>query len=146
MKIKILKTGLILSVLLFSGLVKAQDKILSQQEIPAEIKNYVQKHFPQSKIITAKEDKDLLSLDYEIILDNKVQLDFNNKKQITSIEGVTELPNSVIPKEILTFVEKNYPGQSIVKWELEGNKQQVELDNDLELEFSSTGKFLRIDK
>ncbi|NLW30122.1 MAG: hypothetical protein GXY77_01545 [Fibrobacter sp.] len=74
-----------------------------------------------------------------------MSLEFNRKNEIIDIDGVSQLPNSVIPEKILQYVTTNYPTNFITDWELDGKNQQIELDNGLDLEFNMNGDFLRID-
>lgn len=80
-----------------------------------------------------------------MIIEGNFKLEFNKKKEIESIDGVTQLPDSVIPAKILNYVQTNYASNFITDWDLDRNDQQVELDNGLELKFNKSGDFLRID-
>ena len=122
-----------------------KETILNENDIPTEIKTYVEKHFPGSKILQCVKDKDGLELNYDVIIEGNFKLEFNKKKEIESIDGVTQLPDSVIPAKILNYVQTNYASNFITDWDLDRNDQQVELDNGLELKFNKSGDFLRID-
>ena len=78
-------------------------------------------------------------------MSESISLEFNRKKEIIDIDGVAQLPNSVIPEKILQYVTTNYPTNFITDWELDDKNQQVQLDNGLDLEFKMNGDFLRID-
>ena len=69
----------------------------------------------------------------------------DSASNIIDVDGVIQLPNSVIPQSILDYVSVNYPNNVITDWELEFNHQQVELNNNIELEFEMNGNFIRID-
>jgi hypothetical protein len=118
--------------------------ILNDSEIPTTIKSYVETHFADNTIILVVKDFEDNITTYEVFLNNKIDLEFNSSFEITSIESSTKLPDSVIPQPILTYVAENYPNNFITDWELETTYQEVELDNDLELEFTLTGDFVRI--
>lgn len=120
-------------------------KVLAENDIPSAITTYVNTHFPSAKILQAVKEKEGLSHSYDVILEGNITLEFNKKQEVTSIESRSALPDSVIPEKILSYVKANYPGSHILQWELDDKRQQVELDNKLELEFSKTGDFLRID-
>jgi len=122
-----------------------KETILNENDIPTEIKTYVEKHFPGSKILQCVKDKDGLELNYDVIIEGNFKLEFNKKKEIESIDGVTKLPDSVIPAKILTYVQTNYSSNFITDWDIDRNDQQIELDNDIELKFNKSGDFLRID-
>lgn len=123
----------------------AQDKIITSDKLPEQIITYVETHFPDNSIIQASFDRELFSKSHEVILKDNIKLDFNSKNKVTEIEGNSKLPDSVIPKQILEYVKKNYNNNVIIKWEIDDKKQQVKLDNGLELEFNMKGDFLRID-
>ncbi len=122
-----------------------KEKVVSENDIPATSKSYITTHFPDQKIAQAIKEVDDLRTTYIVYLDNAVKLEFNKSGEVRKIEGNSELPDSVIPSPILTYVQDNYPAEYIKKWELDDNRQEVELSNGLDLEFDRNGNFLRID-
>lgn len=123
-----------------------KEEILPLTDIPTEISNYISTHFPDNTVIQAIKDTDGIELTYDITLEDGFFLEFNRKKEVIDIEGLTKLPDSVIPSKLLVFVASNYPDNYIIGWELDDRNQQIKLENDLELEFNMNGDFLRIDK
>ncbi len=123
----------------------AQDRVIPNSEIPAAINTYVQTHFPDQTIVLTELDTDGLSKEYDLKLSDKTELTFNRKYQIKKIDGMTALPESVIPTDIKAYVSVNYPNNVITDWETERKRQEVKLDNGIELEFTLNGKFVRID-
>lgn len=123
----------------------AQDFIIPQEELPSEISNYLKAHFPGISVLQVTVDRDGLSKDYDVVLEGGINLDFNNKYQVTDIESIVELPHSVIPAKILSYVNSNFAEQIITDWELDGKNQQVGLNNGIDLEFTMQGDFIRID-
>lgn len=121
------------------------DVVIPESELPKEIKDYLKKHFPDSKVLKVEKEKSGLGHKHDLKLDNGIELEFNSKNEITEIEGSIKLPDSVIPKSILKYVETNYPENGVTDWKLDKNKQEVELDNGIELEFNLNDEFLRID-
>lgn len=122
-----------------------KETVVQDNELPKEISMFITTHFPSNKIIQSIKDRDGLELTYDILLDGNIKLEFNSKNQIIDIESRDKLPNSVIPAKITAYVSANYPDNFITGWELENKHQQVKLNNGLELEFSMSGDFLRID-
>ncbi|MDX1784217.1 MAG: PepSY-like domain-containing protein, partial [Aequorivita vladivostokensis] len=119
--------------------------VLSEAEIPTEITAYLNQHFASNAIIRALKEMDDNTVEYEVYLDGDYELEFNENFEIISIEGITELPDSVIPQSILDYVTQNYPNDFIVEWELEDDHQQVELNNGIEIKFTLNGEFIRVD-
>ncbi len=122
-----------------------KEKVIPSTDLPSEITSYISTHFPNNSIVQAIKDRDGLTKTYDILLSESISLEFNRKKEIIDIDGVTQLPNSVIPEKILQYVTTNYPANFITDWELDDKNQQVQLDNGLDLEFKMNGDFLRID-
>ena len=122
-----------------------KEKILPLIDVPTEISNYVSTHFPENPIIQAIKDTDGFELTYDITLEGGFFIEFNRKKEVIDIEGLTKLPDSVIPAKLLEYATTNYPDNYIIGWELDDRNQQIKLENGLELEFNMNGDFLRID-
>jgi len=118
---------------------------IAVDKLPHKIERYVKAHFPEQKIARAEIDRDGFSVTYEIVLDNRVELDFNKRSQLIEIDGKSKLPDSTIPSKILSYVRSNYSSNYITYWKFDDNKQEIELDNGLEIEFNRRGNFLRID-
>lgn len=122
-----------------------KEEILTDNQIPEEIRTYVRSHFSSSTILSCVKEKGAIFTTYEVALSDAIYLDFNGEIEITRIDASVELPESVIPAKIRAYVETEYENNYITDWEQEKKNQQVQLDNDLRLEFDEDGKFLRID-
>lgn len=122
----------------------AKEINLPEKKIPEEIKSYITTHFPDCSILKATKDRDENDDMYEVSLSCGVKLEFNKQKNIIDIDGISKLPDSVIPAKILSYVTATYPNNYILGWEIQSNNQEVQLDNHLELVFNMSGDFLRI--
>lgn len=122
-----------------------EEIVLTTPEIPAAITNYINTHFPNNTVVLATKEIENFVITYDIDLSGNTELEFNSNFEITSIDSLTALPSTVIPQAILDYLVQNYPNNFVTSWELESNHQQVELDNNLDLEFTLTGEFIRID-
>lgn len=123
----------------------ADDKIVTENDLPEEISTYISNNFPDNEVAQVTVDQEAFSKKYAVILKDNIKLEFDSKNNITDIDANSALPDHVIPAEILAYVNANYPENVITDWELEDKHQQVKLDNGLTLEFSLAGEFLRID-
>lgn len=135
--------ALVLSLLFVTGCDK--ENVIPEQNIPTAIKDYVSTHFPNCSISKAIKENDENDEMYEITLSCGVKLEFNKQKEIIDIDANTKLPDSVIPTNILSYVNSNYPTNFIIGWELQSGNQEVQLNNDLVLVFNMAGQFLRVD-
>jgi len=119
--------------------------VLTEAQIPSEITVYITEHFSTNTTNIVIEDTDDNVITYEVYLSESVQLEFNSNFEIIEIDSLYQLPDSVIPQAILDYIALNYPTNFINGWELENNHQQVDLNNNIELEFEMNGDFIRVD-
>lgn len=122
-----------------------KETIMPENELPGEIINWVNTHFPETQILQAVRDKDEFDLSWKLILTGGYALEFNRKGEIIEIDGNSKLPDSVFAAGVLSYVNMRFPDQYITGWELDGRYQQVKLAGGLELYFTLKGEFLRID-
>ena len=94
----------ILSVLFFALALTTSvwaDDVISRdvKKLPVAAQNFIKKNFPKSKVSYIKIDKDLLeAATYEAILEDGVQIDFNNKGEWTEIDcKLQPVPAALIP-------------------------------------------------
>lgn len=119
------------------------EKVIPLTEVSEKIKSYVTTHFPQNNITRAVQNTS--TNNYKMYLAGGYELKFTSTYEVYEIEGRTKLPDSVIPTKILEYIKKNYVSNVIISWENKGAYQEVELNNGLDLIFSPTGDFMRID-
>lgn len=123
----------------------SKEELKPGENLPNEVKVYITTHFPDQFINEAKINENDSIKTYEIRLDNLTDLEFNYKFEIMDIDGKTKIPNSVISEKISIYVSLNYPNNFITGWEMDEGKQEVELNNGIDLEFDSNNEFLQID-
>ena len=140
-----MKQIIIIAILALAFVSCEKETVLDDLNIPEEISDYVNTHFPDNKIIQIIKDVDELELTYDLTLEGSFSLEFNRKKQIISINGLNKLPDSVIPEKLLNYANNHYAEQHIVEWSLDNRDQEIKLDNGIELKFNTKGEFLRID-
>lgn len=131
--------------LVLSGCDK-DDEVVQESDLSIEARNYLNTHFNGVAVSRVVRDRDDLVDEYEVILANGVKLEFTEAGAVTSIKSTSQLPDSVIPAKILTYVKAEYPTFAIVEWELDSGGQEVQISNGLELKFNMNGDFLRIDR
>jgi hypothetical protein len=140
------KLSILVWIALATGLVACdKESVLPTASIPAEITAYANTHFPSLPLLQVVKENDGFVLTYNVILQGNIDLEFNRRKEIIEIDGVTALPSSVIPDAIETYVSTNFPDNFITNWALENKGQQVQLDNGLDLKFDMDGNFKRYD-
>lgn len=132
---------------LFSvGFSFAQDDVqISQSQLPASVKRNVTKYFGSKTVSSVTKDREDGRIVYDVYFEDGSEGEFTSNGTLWEAKSYNGLSNNIVSAKVLSYVKKNYPGANIIKWEKKRNKQKVELDNDLDLEFTLAGKFLRVD-
>lgn len=127
--------------------VKAQDKIVTLNQIPVTAQNFVKKHFSNLDISYVKEEKEYMMIkEYKVKFKNGEEVEFDKKgewKEVDMKKG--EVPSAIIPAKILNYVKKSFPDTHVMEIKRKSRYYEVEISNGLELEFNKKGDFLRID-
>lgn len=116
-------------------------------DLPKEAQITLSRHFPKAGVSHIKIEKHTFGgTEYDVILVNGTEVEFDSDGKWTEIDcGHNAVPAALIMKPIRDYVAKNYKGLNIVKISVERSKYEVELSNGLDLDFSRSGEFLRID-
>lgn len=120
-----------------------KEKVLSDGDIPSEIKSYASLHFPENNIVQASRVYDDLRKEYEVYLSESFYLEFNNRNDIIKVEGVNPIPTSVLSAPVNTYIEDHYSEDLVMRWKLEENRQVLKLSSGLSVVFDKSGNFLR---
>ena len=129
----------------------AQDDVqITFDELPAKAQSFVKTHFPKEEVASVWKDIEIEMLrveDYTVALSNGTKVEFlpnGEWKEIKKSRG-SEIPASIIPSGIRDYVKKNYASSTIKDIKKKRYGYEVELTGDIDLEFNSKGKFLRVD-
>lgn len=126
------------------------DEIIANEDLPAVSKSFVSENFAGAKITSSKKDKEGTSFEYEVKLDNGVDIKFDQNGQWLDVEMRNDreaLPSTAfILPNIVNYVSTNYASVGINGIEREAHGFDVELTNDVDLEFNAEGNFIRIDR
>lgn len=135
---------LLSSLFLFSC---EKEEVVSDTELPGPAKEFITLHFTNEKIVNVVKEKDFLDKKptYEVLLANGTSMDFDQEGGLTEIDGAqNKLPDSFIPAKIAQYVQTKYANTIIVGWEKEGENQDIELNNNIELCFDKNNEFLSV--
>ncbi len=124
-----------------------KESIIDKSALPAKAQDYLDTHFQSVPVIQVVKDVDGFSKNYDVYLQDGFELEFKRNGDIKSVKSNRQegLPDSVVPAKILTYVRANYAEQVVISWEIDDAHQEVELSNSLDLKFSKSGDFIRID-
>ena len=124
------------------------DENIAPADLPANIRNFIATHFPGTTIEEAEREN---NGNYEIELSNDVELIFDADGKFLGLaddednddKDDDDIDVSDLPQAILDYIATNYPDNTIIEAEREDdNTYEVTLNNGVELEFDSDGKFL----
>ncbi|MDR0422133.1 MAG: PepSY-like domain-containing protein [Proteiniphilum sp.] len=123
------------------------DRPVSFEQLPAESRQMIEKHFPNQSAALVKMECDLMEVSYEVIFTSGSKVEFDRKgfwKEINC--KYTEVPAGIVPEQITDYVRKNYPALKITGIEKKSRRRhEVKLQNGLELEFDAHFNLIDID-
>ena len=116
------------------------------QDLPQAVQDSVLQNFTEAQIefITSKKVQ-FRTYEYKFIMLDNTQMEYDNKARLHEIESPNGVPAAFIPQEIQDYVQATFPNTLITKYERELLSQKVKLSNKMDLVFSKSGKFIRID-
>ena len=124
----------------------AEDVAISADKLPGEAHKFLKHYFAQNKIVTALHDKDVSDNDYTVILDNGTKIEFDAAGKWESVKNRNgKMPAGVVPVKIQGYVSEHYNSCVIEKIERKRYGYEVELTNNLDLKFSTDGRFIGVD-
>ena len=129
-----------------TGIFFAQDDMpISKKDMPSSVQRNVTRYFGKKNISSIIKDKEDGKIVYEVSFDDGTKAEFSSNGSIIEAKNHNGVPASIVPARVQADVRKYYPQSKIVQWKKKSNHQKIELDNDLDLEFTLKGDFLRID-
>lgn len=130
----------------FLGLQSCDDeKPINPNELPNTAEQFIQEHFPNVAVSSVMKEFDDLTYHYDVYLADGTALTFDKAGEWKDVENrISGVPQTIIPEKINSYIATNYAGYFVVEIE-RGRQYDVELNNDLDLDFSLEGNFLRID-
>lgn len=113
-----------------------------QEQLPAKSQQFLEQYFGDFDISYIIEDYD----SYEVKLVNEYEIEFCKNGEWKEIDCKNDpVPAGIAPQAIYDYVNTNFATCFIVKISHDRKGYEVELNNDLELEFDKHGNFKRID-
>lgn len=143
MKTRNLFTGLLLFI---AVTVSAQKKIEASDLPPASI-NFIREYFPNATVDKAKKDAEHGEKGFEVILSDGTELEFWKDGKYREVDGKKKpIPTGFIDRKIVDYVTKNYPNNKITHIDYGHKDVDVDLTDDIDLEFTKESTFIKGDK
>lgn len=146
-----MKNKLNLAICLITGLafgisVNAQKAIITKTALPTSAQTFLRIHFSGQEPTYIIEDKEMFSKDYKVQFADNIEVEFDGNGNWEEIDGNNKaIPINIIPKKIVSYVNTYFTNTVITKIDKSAWGYEINLSNDLELEFNSKGNFIRID-
>lgn len=149
-KLVLFSAAILFSVLTFGFSLTScndHDQVIIQENLPNTSKTFLKTHFPDCQVLYVKMERDdFFGKEYDVKMNCGVEIDFNKQGEWTDVDcNMSQVPDAIVPAAILSYVKTNYPDAFITQISKERKGYDVELNNDLDLEFDKKGNFLRID-
>lgn len=137
----------VLAAVFTASLVSAKDIITTDTgKLPQEAKNFIAAHFPKEKVSYIKIDDELLSKNYDVVLENGTEIEFYGNGDWKEVDAkLNNVPLAIVPERIQEYVNRNFNGVTFKEIKKKKRTYEVKLSNRLELEFNLDGNFIRID-
>ena len=126
-------------LIIFSSVLIADDWKVDPNELPQSTIDFINKFFPNNRIILAERDRKK----YEIVLENGVELEFFINGELKEVEGnYVAVPPEILPKTVANTVSVTFPNTTITKIKKKWNLYEVKLNNSMALYIDVNGQLL----
>ena len=134
------------SLLLTMNACSSKPQVATFNELPAPAQQFITTYFAQSDIAWIQWERDGMSKEYEVKLNNGTWIEFYSDGALEKIDCKTNaVPAGIVPETVVNYVSTNFPQVVIVKYQIDRRDQEVELNTGLELVFDLNGNFVKID-
>ena len=134
------------SLLLTMNACSSKPQVATFNELPAPAQQFITTYFAQSDIAWIQWERDGMSKEYEVRLNNGTWIEFYSDGALEKIDCKTNaVPAGIVPETVVNYVSTNFPQVVIVKYQIDRRDQEVELSTGLELVFDLNGNFKYID-
>ena len=140
MKSKIITVGLLLSFVISAN---AQKKI-ETTELPKPAQEFLKEYFSNITVEIAKKDAEHGEKGYEVKLKDGTEVEFWKDGSYREVDGDDKpIPTGFIPAAVKDYVAKNHPNEKITHIDYGHKDLDVDLTNNIDLEFTKDGKILK---
>ena len=143
-----MKRNLIIMALMLASMtiVNADDRPVTFNQLPSAAQTFINVNYPDDKVSFATVDDDFIRPDYHVALVSGVMLQFENDGTLEKVESRNgNIPEGIIPVQILQAVNSYYPDATILGYEVGRRSYEVKLSNRLELKFNSRFELVELD-
>lgn len=119
----------------------AQITQIKSTKLPAQARTTIRQAWNGAPVVDAWRNKIGKRVEYKASIENGATVKFDANGRWIEMRCYDGVPTTLLPKALLTHIDKYYEGQMIV-WATKTTKRyQIELANGTKLEFNSKGIF-----
>ncbi|MET3028598.1 PepSY-like domain-containing protein [Flavobacterium sp. UW10123] len=134
---------LVIALLALTISASAQKRI-EVAELPKPAQDFLKKHFSYTTVELAKKDAEHGEKGYEVKLKDGTEVEFWKDGSYREVDGGDNpIPTAFIPDNIKAYVAKNHPNEKITHIDYGHKDLDVDLTNNIDLEFTKDGKILK---
>ncbi|MFH6965200.1 PepSY-like domain-containing protein [Flavobacterium plurextorum] len=131
-------------VLLFLAISASAQKKIEVSELPKPAQDFLKKHFSYTTVVSAKKDAEHGEKGFEVKLKDGTEVEFWKDGSYREVDGGDKpIPTDFIPNNIKEYVAKNHPNERIMHIDYGHKDLDVDLTNNIDLEFTKEGKILK---
>ncbi|MDQ6531316.1 PepSY-like domain-containing protein [Flavobacterium sp. LHD-85] len=131
-------------VLLLIAISANAQKKIEVTELPKPAQDFLKKHFANENVASAHKDAEHGEKGYEVKLKDGTEVEFWKDGSYREVDGGDKpIPTDFIPDTIKAYVSKNHPNEKITHIDYGHKDVDVDLTNNIDLEFSKDGKILK---
>ncbi len=140
-----MKNKIFLAIVLLSFTISASaQKKIEVTELPNPAQEFLKKHFGNTEIETVKKDAEHGEKGFEVKLKDGTEVEFWKDGSYREVDGGDKpIPTAFIPDNIKSYVAKNHPNEKITHIDYGHKDLDVDLTNNIDLEFTKEGKILK---
>ena len=118
------------------------DRVITYQQLPQAAQTFLKQHFAKKVPLVVTADWD----DYTIVYESGEKIEFDKKGNWKEVNcRASKVPMDIVPQQIKTYIQKNYPGKCIVKLDRHRSVYEVKINNGMEIEFNRNFQVIDVD-
>lgn len=140
-----MKKIIIIAVMFLGFTISANaQKKIEVTELPKPAQDFLKKHFSNREIDVVKKDAEHGEKGYEVKLKDGTEIEFWKDGSYREVDGGKKpIPTAFIPASVKDYVSKNHPNEKITHIDYGHKDLDVDLTNNIDLEFTKEGEILK---
>ena len=114
-------------------------------QVPQPVQTELQKFYTEDQVQYVTFEKALGQKLYTFVLEDGTKIRYNHKAVLRKVENKNGILTTLVPEKIMEYANATFPKATITEYVCDKSRKEIELNNNMELIFSKSCKFLRIE-